>query len=307
MRVLVRSIVAVVGGLSVFVSLAIAAPPPARPVTNLQIVADASPDGASRADGARRPLGAMLVLNALSESARLDLAHRLARLAAALERRRNPLFVALEEGAERSEALSLTRDLGPMFAAASSLSAGRWTSSDGDLTVRGAARCARDGACIPLVGAARRDGVEGRARFLAWPIGFAIVVRAAAPREEAAITAALRDRRALDSTIALALTGADLRRLRGGRALDELTRDAARVLHAGGQGDAAFAALLGAIVDAPRARGEVAWLRLPPGAVLIVPRLGALATIDAFVSETRALLAPVAARQTWLMSPSEPP
>jgi hypothetical protein len=50
-------------------------------------------------------------------------------------------------------------------------------------------------------------------------------------------------------------------------------------------------------------RDDVPWLALPERALLVVPRLSALATIAAFVDEVRVRVAAVAPRIEWLALP----
>jgi hypothetical protein len=297
----------VICGLACPSSGAAAAPaPPTGPVTNLVVTTEplgtATPD-ASVPARAPAPAGATLVLNSLSEAARLDLAHALGRLAAALGRRRNPLFVPLDDGVERAEAERLLTDLGPAFAAAGALSAGRWMSAEGDLTVQGVSRCPPGATCIPLGAALAQSQLEGRARFLAWPIGFAVVVWTPDARRMSRIATSVRASRAKDSRIALVVTAAELHSLRGSPAVAEIVRSATDVLRAGGDRNEALAPLLTSIADAESTSDEASWLRLPRGALLIIPRLGALATGDAFVREARALLDHAGGHVEWLLSP----
>jgi hypothetical protein len=318
MRAYVRWIalaVACRGGLFTRVVAAPARQP--APVTNLELATGSpgaapadgpsSPSSPSSPVGAVRPPGATLVLNSLSEAARIELARTLGRLAAALGRRRNPLFVPLDDGVERTLVETLLRDTGPAFAVAGALSAERWASSEGDLTVRGVRRCAPEAPCIHLGLPTERSDLERRALFLAWPIGFAIVVRSTHPRDAIRIAAAVRDSRSNDSHIALVLTGAELHSLRKSPAATEIARNAAGVLLAGGDRNEALAGILASIVNAASASDEVPWLTLPEGALLIVPRLGALATPDAFVQEVSALLDNAGGHVTWLMSPRPRP
>jgi hypothetical protein len=282
--------------------------PPTGPVTNLEVTT-APPGlatrGASPPAGLHPRAGATLVLNSLSEAARLDLAHALERLATSLGRRRNPLFVPLDDGVERDEVERLLSDLGPAFAAAGALSVGRWTSSEGDLTVQGASRCRPGATCFPLGAAPGQSPLEGRARFLAWPVGFAVVVWTPDARRTSRIAASVRASRAKDSRIALVVTAAELHSLRGSPAVAEITRGATNVLRAGGDHNEALAPLLTSIADAASTSDEASWLNLPRGALLIVPRLGALATADAFVREARALLDHAGGKVDveWLLSP----
>ena len=84
-------------------------------------------------------MGARLVLSAVTEQQRIELAGALDTLADRWQRRRNPLFVPLDDEAAEVERL-LVAWL-PATTAAFALSAGRWQSSQADLSIRGVARC----------------------------------------------------------------------------------------------------------------------------------------------------------------------
>ena len=80
-------------------------------------------------------------------------------------------------------------------------------------------------------------------------------------------------------------------------------RSARRVLRAGGDRDELIARLLVSVMDVARAHDDLSWLTMPPGSLLIVPRLGTLASGDAFVQEVSGLLAGAGGDPTWLSSP----
>jgi hypothetical protein len=176
-------------------------------------------------------------------------------------------------------------------------------SAEGDLTVQGVSRCPPGATCIPLGAALAQSQLEGRARFLAWPFGFAVVVWTPDARRMSRIATSVRASRAKDSRIALVVTAAELHSLRGSPAVAEIVRSATDVLRAGGDRNEALAPLLTSIADAESNSDEASWLRLPRGALLIIPRLGALATGDAFVREARALLDHAGGHVEWLLSP----
>jgi hypothetical protein len=252
--------------------------------------------------GPTRARGTTLVLNSLSEERRRALAESLDRVAAQLEARRNPLYAPLEPDAPRAQLKALLLDVAPAFAAAETLSAGRWTSPEGDLTVRLVERCAEGAACFPLTTAAAREKLEERARFLAWPVGHAILLKARDAGDAARLASLLRGMRALEARVAMVLAGGDLHRLRPSPALTALERSARRALRAGGDHDELMARLLTSVIEAARAPDEVSWLKLPRDVVLIVPRLGALATADDFVHAVD-LVVHHAGGATWLSSP----
>lgn len=282
-----------------FSSAALAAA--SRLVLNLEVTST-SPH-APEAERAPRAKGAALVLNSLSEEKRRALAQALDRLAAQLESRRNPFFAPLDEGAARAELKALLLEHAPSFNAAEALAAGRWTSAEGDVTVRLVGRCAAGAACFPLTMGGARSDLENRARFLAWPIGYAILVKARPPADAARVATSMRAARAQDSRIALILTSADLHRVRAAPTLTALGRGARRVLRAGGDRDQLMARLLVSVSDVARAPDDLPWLTMPPGVLVIVPRLGALATADAFAHEVSALLDGAGGSVTWLSAP----
>jgi hypothetical protein len=280
--------------------------------------AGAAPDGGplpvlevSPADRARRDAGgdsaagARLVLAAASEQRRLELARALETQAAAWRRRRNPLFVPLAD----DDAADLDRLLAawlPASTAALALSAGWWQSSDGDLAVRPVARCAAGGRCVqPAVGLGS-DPFERRVRFLAWPVGHAIVVRAPSDREAARIAERVRAVEPRDSRVALVLTGADVRAPRPSPGFTAVTRAASRMTAAlqGRRGPAI--ALVEGVARAAGAPGDLPWLKLPAGAILVVPRLGSLAEPAAFVAEVKDRIAAAGAKIEWLAAPAPP-
>jgi predicted proteasome-type protease len=61
--------------------------------------------------------------------------------------------------------------------------------------------------------------------------------------------------------------------------------------------------VLAKIASATTVKDELPWFKLPRDSILIVPRLGALATSDAFVSEVRARLRTTTAEVEWLATP----
>jgi hypothetical protein len=65
--------------------------------------------------------------------------------------------------------------------------------------------------------------------------------------------------------------------------------------------------LLSGIAHASSSADEVPWLRLPAGTILIVPRLGTLATPDAFLAEVRTRLAGHAVSVAWLTTSTPAP
>jgi hypothetical protein len=142
--------------------------------------------------------------------------------------------------------------------------------------------------CIDAFGAGGdADALASRARFLAWPLTRAAVLVAKSDDARAALAATLRAEQPA-SRIALVLEPTDLRALRVSPALLDLASSATRLMEvARSDLPAAHRALLERFAGASSDDG-VSWLALPTHAVMIVPRIAALATLDAFVEEIRA-------------------
>jgi hypothetical protein len=279
-----------------------AAAPAALP--KLEVTSTPSPaaERARPSAGPQRARGATLVLNSLSEARRQALAESVDRVASLMAARRNPFYTAIDDDAPRAQLKALLLDVAPAFSAAETLAAGSWTSPEGDLTVRPVNRCASGAACFPLARGTPRSEPEKRARFLAWPLGHSILLKARDARDATRLATHLRELRAHDSRIALVLAGGELHRPHASPALAALQRSARRALRLGGDRDELMARLLVSVVDAGRAPDDVSWLKLPPDVVLIVPRLGALASADAFVEEV-SLQVHRYGGATWLDSP----
>jgi hypothetical protein len=292
--VLLLTLIAIGGSLPTEMAHATASPP----VVSLEV------ESAPRSMEVERPAtasaGATLVLNTLAEPNRAALALALRDLADALARRTNPLFVSVDDVAEKS-ATELLRALAPRFTAAAALSARRWRSSSGDLAVHASERCAGKSTCYPITARPATADLEKRVRFVAWPIGYAIILDTGRRADAQRIATALQAM-SPDVGVALALTAADLHRLRRSPALDRVFRQARRVRDhlAGG---AALLDSLEALLAAASSPDEVPWLRLPPGGVLVVPRLSALATSRRFVAGVSDRLGALQIEPTWLAAP----
>ncbi len=247
------------------------------------------------------PSGAVLVLNSMGEAQRQQLADSLAKLAVAVDRRKNPFFVALDDSEERTPAEDQLKQTTPAFTAAATLCAGHWQSAEGDMRVRPVGRCAARTRCVSLTEAPGGDEGERRGRFLAWPLGYAIFLSVASPKLADDVAAALR---APGSTqIALVLTGAELHFLRQSPALARLLAQARHAVKSVPAKRSPFLVVLAKIASATTVKDELPWFKLPRDSILIVPRLGALATSDAFVSEVRARLRTTTAEVEWLATP----
>ncbi len=239
----------------------------------------------------------------MSEADRGQLADWLARLAAAVDRRKSPLFVSLDDSDERAAVEGLIARTTPAFSAAATLCEGRWQSPEGDVQVLPVSRCAPGTRCVALASPSGGDEIERRARFLAWPLGYAIVLASASAGRANDAAQALR---APGSTqIALVLTGAELHHLRKSPALDRLLAHARHIVKTVPANPSPLLDALVKIANAASAQDQLSWFVLAEDSILIVPRLGALATSAAFVSDVRARLQSSATRVDWLVSPRQ--
>ena len=244
---------------------------------------------------------ALLVLNSMSDARRELLGRALHDLAASVDRRKNPFFVPLDDSEERRAVENLLAQTAPAFTAANALLSGQWQSPEGDVWIRPVARCAAQRTCVALQGKPGDGGDEKRARFLAWPLGYAIVLAAAEGAKVDEVAEALRAPGSLH--IGLVLTNAELRALRPSPALLPLQREARRVVGALSGKRTPLLATLASLANVRYGRNTVAWLRLPARSILIVPRLGALATIEQFVEDVRTRLRGANANVEWLATP----
>lgn len=242
---------------------------------------------------------ALLVLNSLSEAGRERLGQALHELAVSVARRKNPLFVPLDESDERKAVRNLVAQTAPAFTAANTLLAGQWSSPEGDRGVRPVSRCADQNLCVVLRVRPEDSAEAKRARFLAWPLGYAIVLKLDDGAKLDEVSEALRAPGS--NHIALVLTGADVQTLRQSPALLSLQKEARRALSALSGKQTPLMANLAGLAQARSGKNPMPWLSLPAGAILIVPRLGALATVEPFVNEVRIRLRGTPAE--WLASP----
>jgi len=283
---------------------AAAAPSDAGLLPALEVAGAPRAAGGAAGDAAA---GARLVLSAVTEQRRLELARALDGLAAGWERRRNPLFVPLTDD-DAGEVDKLLAAWLPPTTAALALTAGWWQSSDGDLAARPVARCAPGTRCVrPAVGFSK-DPLERRLRFLAWPFGYAVVVRAASDTEATRIAERVRTADARDTRVALVLTGGDIHAPRSSPGTAAVIRAASRTATALRGRSSPAIALVEGIAAAGGARDSLPWLKLPPGAIVVVPRLGSLAEPAAFVAEVKSRLVAAAAgaKIEWLAAPAPP-
>jgi hypothetical protein len=247
------------------------------------------------------PTGAMLVLNSLNETRRQQLADSLAKLAAAIDKLKNPFFVALDDSEERKELENLIGPMAPAFTAATTLATGHWQSPEGDVRIRPVHHCATGIRCVSLHEVPGPSDIERRARFLAWPLGYAVVISIATPDRVDSVAEAVR---ASDSTqIALVLTGTELHHLRRSPALKQVLAHARQVVKSMPAKRSPVLSVLAQIANADAAKDTLPWFNLPRDSLLIVPRLGALATSDVFVSDVRARVQATTAKVAWLATP----
>jgi hypothetical protein len=247
------------------------------------------------------PAGVSLVANSLSPRQLQRLAASLRALSAVQARRSNPFYVSLDDGEERAQLQGLLGDLGPMFTAAAALAAGRWQSAEGDVILRPVQRCPAGARCVSLL-AEPGDALEQRVHFLAWPLGYAVILRAKSSEAASQIAERLRDH-ANSTQIALVLTRDSLHRVRRDPAATDTLKQvsilAARLLRR--EPSLPFADVLAHLAAVGSTRDELPWLDLLKDAILVVPRLGSLATSDRFVAEVRVGLRD--ARVEWIRSP----
>ncbi len=199
--------------------------------------------------------------------------------------RKNPLYVDLEE--DGPDKTKLGRYL-PVATAAQYLAAGRWASADGRVGVIPVKNCDGEGSESAARGAQRRcvgltdldeDPLAARVRFLAWPLANAVVVWGKDAHASAEACRALRKELLVpNSAFGLVLCAPKaeapeefrraLTRLGRHRKLFErYDPRVARMLEDSGSGASTF--------------------ELPNEAVIVVPRLSALARRDAFLETIR--------------------
>lgn len=237
------------------------------------------------------PAGVLLVLNAMSEADREALAAHLEGTATSIAIGKNPFVEDLAGSGDSRAALgALFREIAPGLTAGAGLASGAWASSDGTLEVRAVARCGQGAArCLDPFAPSDADAVGDRARFLAWSLSSSVLLAATPPSSAREVAGALRAAaRAPDSRIALALEGVDLHALRESPALAAVRAGARHVLDEAGDAELRERAILEALASSDAGRDPMPWMSLPEGAVLVVPRLGAVATHGAFVDEVRA-------------------
>lgn len=230
--------------------------------------------------------GMSLALTALPEKKRAELSEALHELVFRTEVRANPLVVDLEGKEPDAELQRVYASVAPTLHAARSVATRAHRSKERNFAAIVAAACpvSNEVECVSLWGNEKGANIE-RARFLAGPIGDAVVVAtkdaAGAEKLAAEIMAAER------THIALAFTehAIDAHLLPSALEVASLARLAENTLKGHGtpeQRDLLHLLTLPIVKSAP-------WLALSPNAVIIVPKVSARASLGAFVSEVRAL------------------
>jgi len=243
---------------------------------------DRTPDS-----GVPRP-SVQLVLGSISRARCEALSDALARFAEQLEMARDPLVEDLSDDDARVPLdRAVAANLSTMTAAAA-LVPGEWSSADHDMTVRLTGHCPSPVHCYPL----RVDGpispTERRARFLAWPLAFAMLL--AAPTDDAQDKAAeaLREAPIESTRIALVLRETDLHKVRFTRQMENVVRSAGQVVALLPRTESPQLRLLADLSKEKASEDPVPWLSLPRGSILVVPRLSALGSVSLFIEEVRA-------------------
>ncbi len=267
------------------------APPAAEPVL---VVSDGAPAPAGPPDAA----AVRLALSSLSGETVAELADLLDETLTALEARGNPLLIDLLGSEHQARWRASAAWLLPVVNAARSFVRGSWAASDG-WSVRVERPGTSPGARAIPAWAAGDDGDRTvlRARFLAWPVTRARLLRAPDPQVRAQVAARLSKELPRAET----LTGLvlDLAALEGTRrfdALEQLLREKRTLLKRAG-GDSIIADLA-TVGDRNDPRRTATWLDLSARELLVVPRLSALARDREFEQGLMRLAHTVDARVT---------
>ena len=241
------------------------------------------------APGALRSDSVSLALGGLPSGATQRISDALAAATRSAIRRANPLYVELGESAPGT---ALSANL-PALTAAANLLGSPWQAPG--LSVELGPSC-QPGAqrCIPLFRERQDDGLERRARGMAWAFSNAALLRA--PGRVVQVRDELQQRATQpDSTLALVFTrsSGSLDATEMGALQHEATR-ALRYLPEGAHERFWMEAL---------AQPPAQWtlpLHLDADELLVVPRLGALARVPEFVGEIRS-----ATDAEWVVIPTQ--
>jgi hypothetical protein len=252
------------------------------------------------------PASIALALGSLPDEEVARLAEVLRDSADVALRRKAPDVFALDEeapgeaeGASLDPSRAVLMDV-PALTAAANVLGSPW-SAPGIVVSLGATCAAGASRCVPLFtretegkAAGPEEAVIRRARGLAWALGNAGLIQATATTRAPLLRALQAARARRDSTIALAF-GAPRGTL-DARSLDVLHRQALAALDLLSPG-APQRRWLAMLAEAP-----ASWtlpIDLGEGAILVVPRLGAMAHLQDFVAEVEG-----AGAVTWLARPA---
>lgn len=269
-----------------------------------------SPGSKPSPSDAVEPEAIWVALTALPPERLRNVVDELEAVIAILDTERDPFAVDLLDEEPEPIVRGLSRWFLPVLSAARALCAGHWSTPDGRLTVS----VEREG-CGPdcrVVGAWAGPGEEVeplvmRARFIAWPISSALLIRCegAERRREAAVALqrAIGSARSSFALVVDALAqGAEPSSMPAlKRAELESIRSLAvkyREQSAGPVRSGKMAWLMDLCESAALVRPDrrsLPWLRLDPTELLLVPRLSVLSRRPAFVAEARASLQGLAA------------
>jgi hypothetical protein len=257
---------------------------------------------------------AALVLGTLAPLERAGLRHALEDLETHLEARTNPMVEDLDDSDPMAPLALLVRRFLPTITACDALASRRRAAPDGALVVAVGMQCDGSDApdatagvdCVPLWKVGRTDRMTERARFLEWPLAAAAVLGFADAASAERVTGALRARsRETASRIALVLTEADLAGHHDADAA-EVRALATRVLGIARRDPAVDTRILELIArEPPPGPRRLPWLHLGAEEVLVVPKLGALADVDAFIHEVdgAANAGAAGAKAEWVRRP----
>ncbi len=212
---------------------------------------------------------------------------------ARLASRLSPLGDDLGDGEPLDELRGSLRPHLPAVTAARAFERGHWESAE--LSVRVAASCDDGGrrtageTCVSLWD--REDepsDLARRARFLAWSVAGAAVIDLGTRARAEECAATLRQRTSLESsTLGLVLLDDDLamRPTPDRPEIQEAAHDLAKAVEAEREGPTADVTELEAVATATLAEPTATWLDMPATAVVIVPRLSAIADAKGFREE----------------------
>lgn len=203
-----------------------------------------------------------------------------------LQARFDPLELGLADtDTDSGELKGLLAGILPVYSAALALTAGCWTPQSRGMTVRAvrASDCPPPGRCVAAWQPEPGDAQASQARFLAWPVTHALLFRLESAGDAERALESLRERIGQSSTIALALDAASQQR-QGPSDLPRLQELSRRVVRLQSGAREKPDPLLEGLASED-ATPLLAWLSLGPGDLMVVPRLGALATRARFLAE----------------------